>query len=113
MVDRYFTGTVSRVGGITLEDIAEQTDAQHSRAFDPLGLQTDLTLSSMGRHKMRSQGEVHRYNPQTIHLLQQSTREDSYEKFCQYTRLADSERNGCLRSLMDFNYPDPVSYTHL
>ena len=106
VVDRYFTGTVSRVGGITLEDIAEQTDAQHSRAFDPLGLQTDLTLSSMGRHKMRSQGEVHRYNPQTIHLLQQSTREDSYEKFCQYTRLADSERNGCLRCLMDFNYPD-------
>lgn len=79
VIDRYFTGTVSRVGGITLEDIAEQTDAQHSRAFDPLGLQTDLTLSSMGRHKMRSQGEVHRYNPQTIHLLQQSTREDSYE----------------------------------
>ena len=80
VIDRYFTQTVSRVGGITLQDIAAQTDEQHSKAFDPLGLDTDLTLSSMGRHKMRSQGEEHRYNPRTIHLLQQSTKEGSYEK---------------------------------
>ncbi len=105
VIDRYFTGTVSRVGGITLEDIAAQTDAQHSRAFDPLGLETDLTLSSLGRHKMRSQGETHRYNPQTIHLLQQSTREGNYEKFVEYTKMVDAEQTGYLRSLMDFNYP--------
>lgn len=106
VIDRYFTGTVSRVGGITLNDIAEQTDIQHSRAFDPLGLATDLTLSSMGRHKMRSQGEEHRYNPQTIHLLQQSTKEGNYKRFCEYTKLADSENTGYLRSLMDFAYPE-------
>lgn len=70
VIDRYFTGTVSRVGGITLEDIAAMVDAQHSKAFDPLGLAADLTLSSVGRHKMRSAGEQHRYNPRTIHLLQ-------------------------------------------
>ena len=70
VIDAYFTGTVSRIGGITLEDIAARTDAQHSRAFDPLGLETDLTLASPGRHKLRSGGETHRYNPQTIHLLQ-------------------------------------------
>ena len=81
VIDAYFTGTVSRIGGITLKDIAAQTDAQHSKAFDPLGLATDLTLSAMGRHKMRSQGEEHRYNPQTIHMLQQATRDGSYEKF--------------------------------
>lgn len=45
VIDAYFTGTVSRIGGITLKDIAAQTDAQHSKAFDPLGLATDLTLS--------------------------------------------------------------------
>ena len=44
VIDKYFTNTVSRVGGITLEDIAEQTDGLHSAAFDPLGLDTDLTL---------------------------------------------------------------------
>lgn len=106
VIDPYFTGTVSRIGGITLKDIAAQTDRAHSKAFDALGLDTDLTLSSMGRHKMRSQGEEHRYNPQTIHLLQQSTREGSYEKFCEYTKLADRENTGYLRSLMDFNFPE-------
>ena len=74
VIDRYFTQTVSRVGGITLQDIAAQTDEQHSKAFDPLGLDTDLTLSSMGRHKNAEPGEEHRYNPRTIHLLQQSTK---------------------------------------
>lgn len=106
VTNRYFTGTVSRIGGITMEDIAARTDAQHSKAFDPLGLNTDLNFISMGRHKMRSQGEEHRYNPQTIHMLQQATREGSYEKFLEYTRMIDGENTGYLRSLMDFNYPE-------
>ena len=106
VIQKYFTGTVSRIGGITLEDIAAKTDEQHSKAFDPLGLNTDLTLTSMGRHKMRAQGEQHRFNPQTIHLLQQSTREGDYETFTEYTKLIDGEQSGYLRSLMDFQYPE-------
>ncbi|MBS6397727.1 MAG: glutamate synthase large subunit, partial [Clostridiales bacterium] len=106
VVDRYFTGTVSRIGGITLKDIAAQTDAQHTRAFDLLGLDKDLSLPVMGRHKLRSKGETHRFNPKTIHLLQQAVREDSYEKFREYTRLADGENTGYLRSLMDFAWPE-------
>ena len=51
VVDRYFTDTVSRVGGITLEDIASDVDILHSAAFDPLGLDVDLTLDSVGSHK--------------------------------------------------------------
>ena len=106
LVDRCFPGTVSRVGGLTLEDVAAQTDAQHSRAFDPLGLGCDLTPDSAGRHKLRSQGEEHRYNPQTIHLLQQATRLGDYGLFKQYTALVDStEHAGCLRSLLDFRFP--------
>ena len=54
VIDRYFTGTVSRVGGITLEDIEDNVEKLHSEAFDPLGLATDLTLDSVGAHKMRS-----------------------------------------------------------
>ena len=73
VIDKYFSGTVSRVGGITMEDIAKQVDEKHSQAFDPLGLASDLTLDSLGKHKRRSGGEKHRYNPQTIHMLQQST----------------------------------------
>ena len=105
VIDKYFTGVVSRVGGITLQDIAENTDKQHSKAFDPLGLDTDLAIRSMGRHKMRAQGETHRYNPQTIHMLQMATREGDYEKFKQYTAMIDTEETGYLRSLMDFAYP--------
>ncbi len=105
VIDKYFTGTVSRIGGITLDDIAAGTDRQHSKAFDPLGLTNDLTIDSMGRHKMRSGGERHRYNPQTIHMLQTATREGDYEKFKTYTSMVDKEDTGYIRSLMDFNYP--------
>ena len=105
VIDRYFTNTVSRVGGITLEDIAKEADALHTKAFDPLGLDAELTLDSAGRHKMRSAGEKHRYNPQTIHMLQQSTKQGDYQMFKTYTEMVDKEESGYLRSLMDFNYP--------
>ena len=106
IIDKYFSGTVSRVGGITMEDIAKQVDERHSQAFDPLGLASDLTLDSLGKHKRRSGGEEHRYNPQTIHMLQQSTWTGSYDMFKQYTAMVDEEQSGYLRSLMDFNYPE-------
>ncbi|MDO4475270.1 MAG: glutamate synthase large subunit [Lachnospiraceae bacterium] len=106
VIDQFFVGTVSRVGGITLEDIEKAIDEQHSKAFDPLGLETDLSVKSMGRHKFRRDGEQHRYNPQTIHMLQKATREGDYSKFVEYTKMIDSEQSGYLRSLMDFNYPE-------
>ncbi len=106
VVDTYFNGTVSRVGGITIEDIEKQVDGRHSRAFDPLGLETDLTLDSLGKHKRRSGGEEHRYNPQTIHMLQQATWTGNYDLYKQYAQLIDGEESGYLRSMMDFVYPE-------
>ncbi len=105
VIHDYFAGTVSRVGGITLEDIGAAADAQHSRAFDPIGLPSNLELTPQGRHKARSQGENHRYNPQTIHMLQAATREGNYDKFKAYTEMVDAESTGYLRSYMDFNFP--------
>ena len=105
VINDYFTGTVSRVEGITLDDIGNAVDKQHSRAFDPLGLKVNLELSATGRHKERSQGEHHRYNPQTIHMLQTATREGNYEKFKEYEKMVDGENTGYLRSLLDFNFP--------
>ncbi len=106
VVDKYFTNTVSRIGGITLKDIETEVNDLHSHAFDPLGLETDLTLDSAGLHKMRSGGEQHLYNPLTIHLLQESTRTGDYTKFKEYTAQINSEhREGTLRDLLTFKFP--------
>ena len=106
VVDKYFTNTVSRIGGIGLKEIGEQVELMHSSAFDPLGLTTSPALNSLGLHKERSSGEEHLYNPRTISLLQQSTREGNYQLFKQYTSLVDGENNhGQLRTLLDFKYP--------
>ncbi len=106
VVDKYFNGTVSRVGGIDMEDIEKQVDARHSKAFDPLGLETDLTLDSLVKHKRISGGEEHRYNPQTIHMLQQAAWTGNYDLYKQYSALIDKEESGYLRSMMDFVYPE-------
>ena len=107
VVDKYFTDTVSRVGGVTLKDIENDVDVLHSAAFDPLGLDVDLTLDSVGSHKSRSGQEEHLYNPLTIHLLQEATRRGDYSIFKQYTDTLDNEgKTYHLRNLMDFNYPE-------
>ena len=105
-INRYFTDTVSRVGGIGIEEIAQDYLARHSQAFDPLGLEVDLTLDSLGQHKSRSCGEEHLYNSRTIHMLQQSTRLGNYEMFKQYTDMVNKEGAHInLRGQLDFNYP--------
>ena len=105
-IRKYFTDTVSRVGGIGIEEIAKDYIARHSQAFDPLGLEVDLTLNSVGQHKSKSGGEKHLYNPQTIHMLQQSTRRGDYEMFKKYTEMVNKEGEHInLRGQLEFNYP--------
>ena len=107
VIDKYFTGTVSRVEGITMKDIEDGVEELHSKAFDPLGLDVDLTLESNGEHKLRSGKEEHKYNPATIHTLQQATWTNNYQMFKQYTHMIDEEMAPFhLRGLMDFDYPE-------
>ena len=107
VIDKYFTNTVSRVGGIGLEEMGAAVERNHAKAFDPLGLEVDLELDSLGSHKARSGGEDHLYDPQTIHLLQQATRRGDYDLFRQYTRRVDDEtRPHTLRGLLDMKYAD-------
>ena len=106
VINKYFTGTVSRVAGISLKDIQDDVETLHSKAFDPLGLSTDTTLDSEGAHKMRSGKEEHLYNPQTIHLLQLATRTGDYNTFKEYTALVNKEEGvKNLRGLMDIKFP--------
>ena len=106
VIDRYFTNTVSRVGGIGLEEINEGVEYRHSHAFDPLGLGVDTTLDSVGEHKLRSgvDKEDHMYNPETVIALREATQLGSYERFKEYTAMVDNERRPhTLRGLLDFN----------
>ncbi len=106
VIDKYFTNTVSRIGGIDLDDIQREFHELHSSAFDPLGLDSDISLESCGEHNYRSGKEYHRYNPVTIHLLQEATRTGNYEEFKEYTKALDSEMTSELRNLIGFKYPE-------
>jgi glutamate synthase (NADPH/NADH) large chain len=93
VIDKYFTDTVSRVGGIGLEEINDAVVWRHDQAFDPMDLTTDATIESSGFHKLRSgpEKEDHMYNPLTILSLQNAVRKGSYEDFKQYSALVDDE----------------------
>lgn len=101
-VDRYFTWTPSRIGGIGLEEVAAEALAHHFRAFsDKDG--TDKVLDSGGEYQWRSDGEDHLFNPQTIHLLQHSVRSGDYEMYKKYSALVqgESKKHQTLRSLLE------------
>ena len=112
VIDKYFTGTVSRVGGIGLEEIAEGVVYRHDHAFDPLGLKLNTSLNSVGFHKLRSGSdkENHLYNPETIIALQQSTQNGDYQRFKEYTTLVDGNTPHTLRGLLAFDSKNkPIS----
>ncbi|MCD7844062.1 MAG: glutamate synthase subunit alpha, partial [Clostridiales bacterium] len=111
VIDEYFTNTVSRVGGIGLEEIGEVVEYRHSHAFDPLGLAIDTTLDSPGTHKSRAGSgcEDHLYNPKVIALLQQAVRTGDYSVYQQYAECVDNaDVPHTLRGLMGFRF-DPDS----
>ena len=109
VIDKYFTNTVSRVGGIGLQEIGQAVEWNHNQAFDPLGLGYDTTLDSVGVHKLRSGPDKadHLYSPRTILLLQKSVRENIYDCFKEYSALVnDPARPHALRSLLDFRFDE-------
>ena len=107
VINKYFTGTVSRIGGITISDIEKNVDRLHTSAFDPLGLGTNTELESRGSHKFRSGKEEHLYNPQSIYLLQQAARTGDYETYKKYSKLISEEMDPVnIRGLMDFNFAE-------
>ncbi len=107
VIDKYFTNTVSPVGGVGLDEIDEGIRWRHDHAFDPLALGVDTTLDSSGAHKLRSgdEAEDHLYNPQTIIALREAVRSGSYDRFKEYTALVDNERKPhTLRGLLEFAF---------
>ena len=107
VIDKYFSGTVSRIGGITLSDISRRTEQLHNAAFDPLGLEVNSGILSSGSHKLRSGKSEHLYTPETIHLLQEAARTGNYETYKKYSECLNREDNTLtLRSLLGFKYDE-------
>ena len=100
VVDRYFTWTASRIGGIGLEVIADEIQARHQRAFAERPW-NGHTLDTGGHYKWRREGEVHLFNPETIHKLQHACRTGNFSLFQEYSKLVDdqSKRLCTLRGL--------------
>ncbi|MGM9614344.1 MAG: glutamate synthase large subunit [Oscillospiraceae bacterium] len=109
VIDKYFTHTVSRVGGVGLEEIGEAVEYHHSHAFDPLGLGVDTTLDSVGFHKLRSgeESEQHLFDAGTIIALREAVQNGDYDRFRAYSRRINEERAPqTLRGLLTFAYPE-------
>ena len=105
VVDRYFTGTTSKLGGIELDTIAEEVARRHATAYPRGGiLPAHRELATGGEYQWRRGGEPHLFDPETVFRLQHSTRAGSYEIFKQYTSRVDeqSERLMTLRGLFRF-----------
>jgi glutamate synthase (NADPH) large chain len=114
LVDEYFTGTVSRLGGIGLEEIAKETAARHAVAHPSRPeLRRHRQLELGGEYQWRREGEVHLFNPETVFKLQHATRSKRYDIFKQYTALVNdqSTKLATLRGLFAFaaDKREPIS----
>lgn len=105
VIDRYFTGTTSKLGGIELDTIAEEVARRHATAYPRGGIApAHRELEIGGEYQWRREGEPHLFDPETVFRLQHSTRSGSYEVFKQYTDRVNqqSERLMTLRGLFTF-----------
>jgi len=107
LIDRHFTGTASRIGGIGTLELAEGALARHRRAYPGTG---DELLPVVGLYAWRRDGEHHQWNPETIALLQHAVRgggRPTYEQFAELVN-NDSARRSTLRGLLRFVEREPV-----
>jgi len=109
VIDKHFTGTVSRIGGISLDDIAKETLIKHRIAFPKRPI-PNPRLDVGGVYQWKQRGEFHLFNPRSIFLLQNSTRNNDYGEFKKYCKEIDnqSERACTLRSLLKFKSRGPI-----
>ena len=109
VIDEYFSGTASRVGGIGLDTIAEEVLMRHHAAFPdrPAG---EAVLPAGGQYQWRAEGEFHVFNPESIHRLQKAVRTGSYATYKSYAELIDDRAKNLstLRGLLDFKKGESI-----
>lgn len=103
VVDRYFAGSISRIEGMGLDEIAKETLAKHYFGFSQKDIPVDR-LTVGGIYQWKRKGEFHLFNPTSIHLLQHATRTNDYTTFKKYSKYVNeqSEKAVTLRSLFQF-----------
>ncbi|MBP7792129.1 MAG: glutamate synthase large subunit [Candidatus Goldbacteria bacterium] len=103
VIEKCFTGTVSRIGGVGFEEIAKETFIRHKQAFQKYGKDVEV-LNSGGIYQWKKDGEKHLWNPETIATLQDSVKNNNWKKFIEYTSLVDNQNDQpvTLRSLFSF-----------
>ena len=109
VVDKYFTGTTSKLGGVELDTIAEEVARRHATAYPRGGIApAHRELEIGGEYQWRREGEPHLFDPETVFRLQHATRTGRYDIFKQYTARVDeqSERLMTLRGLFRFKDAD-------
>ncbi|MBI5095766.1 MAG: glutamate synthase large subunit [Candidatus Hydrogenedentes bacterium] len=109
LINRCFTGTVSRVEGIGVEDVALETLLRHEIAYPPHPIRA-RSLDPGGQYKWRRRGEFHMYNPDTIAKLQHATKTNSWERYKEFAAIVN-DRNRTfaqLRGLLTFRQGSPV-----
>jgi glutamate synthase domain-containing protein 2/glutamate synthase domain-containing protein 1/glutamate synthase domain-containing protein 3 len=108
-VDKFFTWTPSRIGGVGMDLIAQEALVRHQRAFPPRSVNGHV-LEAGGQYQWRDNGEYHLFNPQTVHKLQAAVRTNSSKSFKEYSNLVNEQgRNLCtLRGLLDFKKVKPI-----
>ncbi len=108
LIDRYFTGTASRIGGIGIEVIAEESLRRHQTAYHTE--QPIPQLDFGGEYHYRIQGEHHNWNPETIATLQHACRQNNYDTFKKFTQIVndESKRHSSLRGLLSFRETDSI-----
>ncbi len=108
VIDKYFTGATSRIQGMGLDEIANETLIKHYFSFSKKNIPIER-LTVGGLYQWKRKGEYHLFNPQTIHLLQYSTRMNDYSTFKKYSKLVNDqgEKAATLRSLFQFKVNRP------
>lgn len=110
LIEKYFTGTVSRIGGIGLDGIIEETINRHREACASKEIK-NYYLASGGAYQWKRDGEFHLWNPESIAALQDAARENNYEKYQEFATLINNQLKNptTLRSLLKFKKANPVS----
>ncbi len=109
LVDRYFKGTATRIGGIGIDTLEEETLLCHRVAYPEDTIESD-DLGVGGKYAYRRRGEHHLLTPETIFLLQQSSRNNDYDLYQQYAKRINEPENDyiTLRGLLEFDKQEPI-----